>query len=60
MRVTSQILDAELETLETSNSRCRILGSQAEGCVENVNYSHNKNVLYLEKSMPKFTIILYL
>ena len=60
MRVNDQILDAGLETLETSNSRCHILGYQEEGCVENFNYYHYSNVLYLAISMSKFTIIFHL
>ena len=51
MRVTIHILDAALEILETKKSRCHSLVSQAEGCVANVNSDHNRNVLYLAKSM---------
>ena len=63
MRVTSNILNAAIETLETRKSRWHSLGSQVEVCVENVNYTHNSNVLYpcfynLAKSMYKFTMIL--
>ena len=57
MRVTIQILDAALETLETRNIRCHILGSQAAGCVENVNSYYNRNVLYTSKIVSKFTMI---
>ena len=60
MRVTSQILDAALAKLETRKSRFHSLGSQAAGCVENINYDHNSNVLYLEYSMSKFTITFHL
>ena len=57
MRVTSKILNAKLETFETRKSRFHILGSQAEGYVENVNSAYNRNVLYLAKIMSKFTMI---
>ena len=59
MRVTIEILDAELEILETSKSRCHSLGSLAEVYLANVNYTHNRNVLYLTNSMSKFTIIFH-
>ena len=59
MRVTIQILDAALETLETRNSRSHSLGSHAEGCVANLNYAHNSNVLYPSKIMSKFTMIFH-
>ena len=57
MSVTSHVLDAPLETLETRNSSCNSLFSQAEGSVVNFSSSHNINVLYLANIMSKFTII---
>ena len=59
MRVTIHVLDAALETLETRKSRCHSLVSQVAGCVKNVNYDHNSNVLYKSKIMPKFTMIFH-
>ena len=57
MRVTRQILNSGLETLEIRKRRCQSLGYQAAGCVTNVNYSLNINVLYPSKSMSRFTMI---
>ena len=34
MRVTSQIFNADIDTLENSKSRCHSLGLQAAGCVK--------------------------
>ena len=59
MRVNIQVLDETLETLESSNSRCHILGYQSAGCVENVNSAHNSNVMYSANSMFKFTMIFH-
>ena len=58
MTVSIQILDAALENLDIINSSCRGLGSQAEGCVENVHYDHNNYVLYpiVHPSLPLYSI----
>ena len=37
---------------------CHSFGSQAAGCVENVNSDHNSNSLCLAKSKSKFTMML--
>ena len=57
MRVTTQIFDTALETLENRNSRCPIFGYPAEGCCKNTNSAHNSNMMYPAKSMSKFNII---
>ena len=36
---------------------CQILGPQAAGCVENSNYAHDRNLMYLANIMSKFIII---
>ena len=58
MRLTSQILNTALDTLETRDSRCYSLGFQTEGCVTNVNSTHKSNAMYPAKSMYKFSMIL--
>ena len=60
MRVTIYILNAALETLVTMNIRCHSLVSHMECCVANVNSAHKSNVLYPDKSMSKFSMILHL
>ena len=60
MRVTSKILDAALETLETSKIKFHSFGSQEAGCVANLNYAHNIDVLYQANSISKFTTIFHL
>ena len=57
MRVTSQILNAALDTLETRTSRCHSLGYQMSGCVTNVKYTHKNNALYLANIMSNFFMI---
>ena len=59
MRVTNQILDSDIEALETRKSVCQSLGSQVEFCVANFNYACNINVLYISNSISKFTIIFH-
>ena len=59
-RVTIQILDAALHTLETGKSRCQILGSQAAGYEENVNSGGNRNVLYPANGIFKFTMVFHI
>ena len=59
MEVTIQILDADLDTFETSNSRCQGLVPQALGCVENLNSARDSNVMHPTKSMSKFTIMFH-
>ena len=51
MRMIIQILDAPLETLETSNNRFHNLGYQVECCLEDVNYTHNSNI---QRKFPIF------
>ena len=58
MRVTSQILNAALETLDARKIRCHSLGSQPAGCVENVNSAHNSNLMYHVNIISKFAVIL--
>ena len=60
MRVNIQILNANIETLETRNSRCHSLGYQVVVCVTNINSDHNRNLMYPSKSMAKFTMIFHL
>ena len=36
-----------------------MLGSQVAGCVKNINYDHNRNVLYPVKIMSKFTMMFH-
>ena len=60
MRVTNNILDAEIETLETSTSRCHSLGYQAAGCVANTNSAHNSNVLYIANIVGNEILSFYL
>ena len=59
MRVTIQIFNADIETLENRKSRCHSLCYQTSGCVTNFNYSHNINVLYPTKSVSKFSIVFH-
>ena len=59
MCVTIQILNTELDTLETRKIRCHILGFQTTGCVKNANSTHKRNVFYPSKSMFKFSMLFY-
>ena len=60
MRVNRQILDSVIENLETSKCRHHILGSQTADYVPNFNSDHYSNVLYLAKSISRFTMIFHL
>ena len=57
MRVTSQIFNTVLETLETSKSKRHSLGFQTAIYVTNFDSTHKSNVLYPSDSMSKISII---
>ena len=59
VRVNSHILNTYVETLKSRKSRRHSFVPKVEGCVTNENPSNYRNVLYLTKSMSKFTMALY-
>ena len=59
MRVTIQVLNTALGTLETMNSRCQSLGDQVSGCVKKSKSNHKNNVLYPAKILSKIFIIFH-
>ena len=60
MRVTSQIFNTVLHTLETRKISCHSLGFQTIGYVTNFKFTHKSNVMYLSNSISKFSMILNL
>ena len=59
MSLTIQILDTYPETSKTRKIGCQSLSYQAAWSVLNTHYDHKMNVLYMVKSMSKFTMILH-
>ena len=59
MRITIQILNTVLETLQTRKRRCHSLGFQMSDCVTNNNSTHNSNVIYPVNSMSTYSIIFH-
>ena len=59
MRVTIQILNTALNTLETRNIMCHSLGFHMVGCVTNFCSNHKSNVLYPANSMSKHSMLFH-
>ena len=55
VRVGIEILNKHIETLKISKSRSHCLGSKVTLFITNFNPGHYRNVIYLSKSMSKFT-----